>query len=92
MRPYNKYLGWELRHHPLSRPEWPHDHLLPLLEQALSPSPAPALRQLFNELEPRARVAGHDQVLDALGRRPAADAGVAVTIVCASPVVAFRYG
>ncbi|MFJ6570545.1 hypothetical protein ACIQNU_24335 [Streptomyces sp. NPDC091292] len=67
VRPYNKYLGWELRHHPLSRPEWAHDHLLPLLERALSPSPAPALRQLFDELEPHARAAGHGPVLDSWG-------------------------
>lgn len=67
VRPFNKYLGWELRQHPLSRPEWEHDHLLGLLGQALSTSVAGAVRQLFNELEPHARAAGHGPVLDSWG-------------------------
>ncbi|HEV7627663.1 MAG TPA: hypothetical protein VGO89_14305 [Streptomyces sp.] len=67
VRPYNKYLSWELRRYPLSRPEWEHDHLLGLLEQAVSTSVVGAVRQLFNELEPHARAAGHGPVLDAWG-------------------------
>ncbi|MET9293302.1 hypothetical protein [Streptomyces sp. NPDC003077] len=67
VRPYNKYLSWELRHHPLDRPEWSHDRLMASLEQALSPSPVTAIRRLFNELEPRARAAGHGPVLDSWG-------------------------
>lgn len=67
VRPYNKYLAWELRRHPLSRPEWAHGHLLGVLERALSPEPADAVRQLFVELEPHARAAGHGPVLDSWG-------------------------
>ena len=67
VRPYNKYLGWELRHHPLDRPEWAHDHLLGLIAEVVSPQCATAVRQLFNELEPHARSAGHGQVLDSWG-------------------------
>ncbi|MFF8959463.1 hypothetical protein [Streptomyces sp. NPDC014894] len=67
VRPYNKYLEWELRHHPLSRPEWAPDRLLPLLARALSEQGPSAVRGLFRELEPHARAFGHGPVLDAWG-------------------------
>ncbi|NJP93442.1 hypothetical protein HCN51_29020 [Nonomuraea sp. FMUSA5-5] len=67
VRPYNKYLAWELRHHPLSLPMWSHEELLPLLEAALSPETASAVRRLLNDLEPRARAAGHGEELDGWG-------------------------
>lgn len=66
-RPYNKYLHWELTHYPLPAPEWAPNHLLPLLTAAVSPTGAPALRQLLNELEPHAREAGHGSTLDDWG-------------------------
>ena len=37
VRPYNKYLEWELKHHPLA--DWSADELLPLLDQVLSGDP-----------------------------------------------------
>jgi hypothetical protein len=67
VRPYNKYLAWELRHHPLRPPEWSADRLLGLLGATLGTSPAEPLRSLFNDLEPYARRAGHGTVLDAWG-------------------------
>ena len=68
VRPFNRYLRWELRHHPLSRPEWAAERLLPLLEETLTAaSPAPGLRAMFNGLEPHARAAGHGPVLDGWG-------------------------
>jgi len=67
VRPYNKYLDWELRHHPLSRPEWGHGHLPGLLAEVLSGQPVAAVRQLLRELEPCARAAGHGTVLDSWG-------------------------
>lgn len=68
VRPYNKYLAWELRHHPLSRPEWSPERLLPLLGRVLAADGAPAaVRTLFNEVEPHARAWGHGPVLDAWG-------------------------
>jgi hypothetical protein len=67
IRPFNKYLTWELRNHPLSQPEWSADHLLPLLTEVISPTGTTAVRQLLNELEPHARAAGHGAVLDAWG-------------------------
>lgn len=35
VRPYNKYLAWELREHPLSVPEWSAGRLLPQVEAVL---------------------------------------------------------
>jgi hypothetical protein len=67
VRPYNKYLSWELRRFPLSRPEWAHDHLLSRLTEVVSPMAARAVRQLLNELEPLARADGHGEVLDSWG-------------------------
>jgi hypothetical protein len=67
IRPYNKYLAWELERYPLSQPEWAHDKLVPRLTQAHSDDAAQTVRSLFNELEPRARAAGHGPVLDEWG-------------------------
>jgi hypothetical protein len=65
VRPYNKYLEWELRHHPLTG--WPAAALLPRLESALSDDAPTALRELLNALEPHARAAGHGPELDSWG-------------------------
>jgi hypothetical protein len=67
LRPYNKYLEWELRQRPLDQPEWQQDQLLEVLAGTVSPSATRALRQLFNTLEPYARAAGHGEILDAWG-------------------------
>ncbi|MEO3812262.1 hypothetical protein ABGB17_24965 [Sphaerisporangium sp. B11E5] len=67
VRPYNKYLAWELDRHPLSHPEWSRPRLLGLLGEALSPAAAPAVRRLLADLEPHARSAGHGPVLDSWG-------------------------
>jgi len=64
VKPFNKYLSWELTHYPLPQPELAHDHLLRLLAEALSPTPGRALRQLLTELEPVARTAGHGMAFD----------------------------
>jgi len=61
VRPYNKYLEWELRHHPLGG--WDADILLPLLDRVLTGEPA-ALRELFNLIEPAARGEGFGDVVD----------------------------
>lgn len=44
VRPYHKYLPWELRTHPL--PDWPADVLLPLLTRTLDGDPS-AIREAF---------------------------------------------
>jgi hypothetical protein len=41
VRPYNKYLAWELRTHPLAVPEWGAERLLPQVEAMLDGDPAP---------------------------------------------------
>ena len=61
VRPYNKYLEWELRHHPLE--DWSADELLPLLDRVLAGEPE-AQRELFNRVEPLARREGYGEVID----------------------------
>jgi hypothetical protein len=61
VRPYNKYLEWELRHHPLE--DWDADDLLPLLDRVLTGEPK-AQRELFKRVEPLARRAGFGDVVD----------------------------
>jgi hypothetical protein len=46
LRPYNKYLRWELREHPLAVPEWSAESFLPEIERLLAGDPA-ALRRTF---------------------------------------------
>lgn len=48
VRPYNKYLPWEVREHPL--PDWPGDILLRLLERKLDGDPT-AIRETFARVE-----------------------------------------
>jgi hypothetical protein len=48
VRPYNKYLPWELDRHPLTR--WPSHDLLTLLTATLDGDPA-AIRTAFQEIE-----------------------------------------
>jgi hypothetical protein len=61
VRPYNKYLEWELRHHPLEG--WTGDELLPLIDRVLTGEPT-AQHELFNRIEPQARSAGFGDVID----------------------------
>jgi hypothetical protein len=61
VRPYNKYLDWELRHHPLA--DWGADELLPLLDRVLTGEPG-AQHDLFNRIEPLARREGFGDVVD----------------------------
>lgn len=42
VRPYNKYLAWELDHHPL--PEWPGGRLLDLVQATSTATPPPSAR------------------------------------------------
>jgi hypothetical protein len=61
VRPYNKYLDWELRHHPLDA--WAPDELLPLLDRVLAGEPE-AQHQLFRRIEDPARREGFGDVID----------------------------
>jgi hypothetical protein len=46
LRPYNKYLLWELREHPLEVPEWSAEAFLPEIERMLA-GDAAAIRRTF---------------------------------------------
>jgi predicted nucleotidyltransferase len=46
VRPYNKYLPWELREHPLDVPEWSAEAFLPEIERTLD-GDAAAIRRTF---------------------------------------------
>lgn len=61
VRPYNKYLEWELRHPSLEG--WAADDLLPLLDRVLTGEQA-AQHELFNRIEPVARREGFGDVVD----------------------------
>ena len=61
VRPYNKYLEWELRHHPLEG--WTADDLLPLLDRVLTGEQG-AQHELFNLVEKSARRDGFGDVVD----------------------------
>jgi hypothetical protein len=61
IRPFNKYLEWELRHHPLEG--WDADHLLPLLDSVIA-AEADAQRKLFRRIEIAARASGYGDVVD----------------------------
>lgn len=65
LRPYPKYLAWELDQRPVAAAPWEKAALLALLEDALGETPIPALQALLAGLEPMARAAGHAAVLDA---------------------------
>ncbi|MEV0977223.1 hypothetical protein [Streptomyces sp. NPDC049915] len=67
VRPYNKYLCWELERYPLGAPEWGTDRLLPLVRRILADGDRDTQRALFGRIEAAARAAGHDQVLDSWG-------------------------
>jgi hypothetical protein len=61
VRPYNKYLPWELREHPLAVPEWSAERFLPEIERMLA-GDAAAIRRTFAvvDREVRAWDAAHD--------------------------------
>jgi hypothetical protein len=61
VRPYNKYLEWELRHHPLD--DWAPEELLPLLDRVLT-GELEAQHELFRRIEDPARREGFGDVID----------------------------
>lgn len=68
VRPYNKYLGWELRQHPLADPAWDAGRLLPRLRRVLADGDPGTQRDLFGDLAVAARGAGLGHALDAWGQ------------------------
>ncbi|MEU0527145.1 hypothetical protein [Streptomyces niveus] len=67
VRPYNKYLLWELRNHPLGAPQWAADVLVPRIRRILADGDLDTQRALFATVELAARRAGHGSVLDSWG-------------------------
>jgi predicted nucleotidyltransferase len=66
VRPYNKYLPWELEQHPLPGDEWSAERLLRLLD-AVREGDLAAQRSLFRDLEKLARERGYGEVVDGWG-------------------------
>lgn len=67
VRPYNKYLQWELERRPLGGEEWSAGRLLPVLRRILADGDPHTQRALFGGVERAARAAGHGTVLDSWG-------------------------
>ena len=64
VRPFNKYLAWELENHPLA--DWDGPELLVALEGVLT-GDASAQQALFREVERRSRTRGFGDVVDGWG-------------------------
>ena len=63
VRPFNKYLAWELRSRPLAEAVWAADMLLPRLEGVLA-GDADEQHALFRDVDRLAREHGFDDVVD----------------------------
>lgn len=63
VRPYNKWLRWELHTHPLGEP-WSEEGLLPRLDRIVATGDVDEQRALFNATEPFARQQGFGDVID----------------------------
>lgn len=61
VRPFNKYLDWELHHHPL--PGWEAETLLPLIVGVLDGN-RESQHELFRQVERAARAHGFDAAID----------------------------
>jgi predicted nucleotidyltransferase len=79
VRPWSKYLRWELESEPLAAgPAWQADMFLDRVERLLR-EPSPAIQQqLFRDVEELARDAGHGGVLDSWGPSLALLRGTAI--------------
>jgi predicted nucleotidyltransferase len=64
VRPYNKFLRWELEEHPLGDPVWNAAALLPRLETVTSSGDLGTQQGLFRDMERVARARGHDEIVD----------------------------
>jgi len=63
VRPYNKWLAWELRTHPLPKP-WSEDRLVPAVAAVLWSGDLRAQQELFRDVERFARSRGCRDVVD----------------------------
>ncbi|SEW34288.1 Nucleotidyltransferase domain-containing protein [Austwickia chelonae] len=63
-RPTNRYLAWELEHHPLTTPAWKSEWVLGIVEALRRDGSPAAQRELFAAMEPPLRALGFGGVLD----------------------------
>lgn len=63
VKPFNKYLEWELAQHPLSEPSWSAARLLPMLDNVIG-GDLPTQQELFCEVERVSRGHGFDEAFD----------------------------
>ncbi len=68
LRPYNKFLDWELANHPLPGRLWARRRLVPRLVAIVAKGRIDQQRALFHDFEPVAREHGHGEVIDAWGK------------------------
>lgn len=68
LRPFAKYLAWELRAHPLAKLPWAPEAFTALLLRVLSVADLAALQELLAGIERLARASGHDAVFEAWGQ------------------------
>jgi hypothetical protein len=66
VRPFNKWLSWELQHHPLAEP-WAQSNLLPRIEEIVSTGSLSGQRSLFRDAEVLARMRNLGDVIDSWG-------------------------
>ena len=64
VRPFNKFLGWELRLEPLGGEEWAVDRLFPRLQRIVGPGDLAEQQAVFRDVEQLARDRGHGNVID----------------------------
>lgn len=64
VRPYNKYLRWELERYPLDGEAWSAARLLPALARVVATGEVDTQRELFRAAEQLARERGHGAVID----------------------------
>lgn len=63
VRPFNKYLEWELRHHPLANADWTPGRLLGLIDSVILGN-ARSQNELFKSVEHAARSAGYGDEIE----------------------------
>jgi predicted nucleotidyltransferase len=64
VRPFNRFLRWELENHPLPGEMWAADSLLPRLQEILSSGDIGEQQRVFRDVETLARLHDLDDVID----------------------------
>ena len=67
VRPYNKYLRYELERRPLDRPGWAELDLIENLKRMMDTGDVTAQREIFHLVESAARGLGHGYTIEAWG-------------------------